>query len=169
MGKSALQQSRHIAAVAALVGLAISGVHRSSAPTCCRFGSHVVARMSIVVPLIRLNRPFISLNRPSNGGHRSRQAFEDHQLRLLTCAAEAWDMKETAMDVLAREGLSFTDDKGMIRARPEAAIARDSRAAFMRAVAQLKLDTPPPDEARIRNNGRGLGVSYLDLPPYVDK
>jgi hypothetical protein len=86
-------------------------------------------------------------------------SLEVHQLRILTCAGE--DMKETAMAVLAEHGLSFEDDRGMIRARPEAAIARDSRAAFLRAVAQLKLDVPPPKSNR---NGHGLGISWENLP-----
>lgn len=87
--------------------------------------------------------------------------LEPHQLRILTCAAEAWDLKEAAQQVLAKFGLSYTDRKGQIRARPEAAIARDSRAAFIRCLHELRLDVPPP---KPRENG-GLGVTWRDLAP----
>jgi hypothetical protein len=66
-----------------------------------------------------------------------------HQLRTLQVAAEAWDRKEEAREVLAREGLSYTDGKGMIRSRPEVQIERDSRAAYLRAMRELQLDAVP--------------------------
>jgi hypothetical protein len=40
---------------------------------------------------------------------------------------------------LAKHGLSYTDDKGMIRARPECSIERTSQIAFLRAVRELNL------------------------------
>jgi hypothetical protein len=45
-------------------------------------------------------------------------------------------------------------------ARPEVAIERDARAAFLRGVAQLKLDSEPKTSLK---NGHGLGVSWRDL------
>jgi phage terminase small subunit len=66
-----------------------------------------------------------------------------HQLRILQVAAEAWDRKEEARKVLAREGLSYVDAKGMHRARPEVAVERDSRAAYLRAMRELALDVAP--------------------------
>jgi phage terminase small subunit len=63
-----------------------------------------------------------------------------HQLRTLQVVAEAWDRKEEARKVLAREGLSYVDAKGMHRARPEVAVERDSRAAYLRAMRELALD-----------------------------
>jgi phage terminase small subunit len=86
-------------------------------------------------------------------------SLEPHQWRTLTAASEAWDLKETARRVLAQVGLSFVDSKGMIRARPEAAIARDSRAAFLRCLHELKLDVEPP---KPRQNG-GIGVPWEDI------
>jgi hypothetical protein len=79
----------------------------------------------------------------------------------LTASAEAWDRKEAARLALAEYGLSYTDSKFMVRARPEVAIERDARAAFMRGLQQLKLDVAPPKPLR---NGHGLGISYRDLP-----
>jgi phage terminase small subunit len=71
-------------------------------------------------------------------------AFEQHQYRTLQCGAEAFDRKEQARQILAREGLSYTDDKGMIRARPEVAIERDSRNAYLRAMRELNLEHVKP-------------------------
>jgi len=76
----------------------------------------------------------------------------------LQSACEAWDLYQHARAELATNGLTFTDAKGMIRARPEAAIARDARTSFLRALRELKLDVEPPltEEERImRNNARG--------------
>src|SRR6476660_3520999 len=53
--------------------------------------------------------------------------MEAHHVRLLTLAAQAWDRGEQAREALARHGLTFEDEKGMVRARPEIAIERDSR------------------------------------------
>ena len=64
---------------------------------------------------------------------------------MLQAAAEAWDLYQHARAELAKHGLTYTDDKGMIRPRPEAAIARDARVGFLRAVRELKLDVEPPN------------------------
>jgi len=69
---------------------------------------------------------------------------------LLQAAGEAWDRYQQARTALAEHGLTFTDDKGMVRARPEAAIERDSRIAFARLIRELDLDTDGPAEPRSR-------------------
>jgi phage terminase small subunit len=72
-------------------------------------------------------------------------ALEHHHLRLLTLAAEAWDLKERARRELADAGaLSYEDSAGNLRPRPEIAVARDARAAFARFVRQLDLDSDEP-------------------------
>jgi P27 family predicted phage terminase small subunit len=84
--------------------------------------------------------------------------LEQYQYAVLQSAAEAWDLYQRANSDLAKKGLTFTDAKGMIRARPEASIARDARTSFLRALRELKLDVEPPltEEERIRrNNARG--------------
>jgi P27 family predicted phage terminase small subunit len=84
--------------------------------------------------------------------------LEPHQYRILQSACEAWDLYQHARAELNKYGLTFTDDKGMVRARPEAAIARDARTSFLRALRELKLDVDPPlsDAERImKNNARG--------------
>jgi phage terminase small subunit len=66
--------------------------------------------------------------------------IDAHRLGTLQAACEAWDRKEQARRELGKSGLSYTDDKGMIRARPEIAIERDSRIAYLRALRELNLD-----------------------------
>src|SRR3954468_8975659 len=66
--------------------------------------------------------------------------LEPHHLRLLQGAAESWDRYQQARVALAKHGLTFEDDKGMVRARPEVAIERDSRIAFARLIRELDLD-----------------------------
>ena len=71
--------------------------------------------------------------------------LEPHQLRILTAAGETWDRKEEARAVLAKHGLSYTDDKGQVRRRPECTVEKDARAAFLRCMYQLRLDVPTPE------------------------
>ena len=74
--------------------------------------------------------------------------LEEYQLHVLRAASEAWDLYQYARAELAKHGLTYTDDKGMIRPRPEAAIARDARTSFLRAVRELRLDVEPPKPSR---------------------
>src|SRR5262245_64650163 len=73
--------------------------------------------------------------------------LENHHLRLLTLAAEAWDRCEEAREAIAEHGTVFTDRFGAPRARPEIAIERDSRIAFARLVRELSLDVETPSDA----------------------
>jgi P27 family predicted phage terminase small subunit len=70
--------------------------------------------------------------------------LEDHHIRLLTLAAEAWDRCEEAREILAAEGLTYLDRFDQPRARPEIAVERDSRLAFARLLRELDLDVEPP-------------------------
>lgn len=74
--------------------------------------------------------------------------LEPHHIRLLTLAAEAWDRCQEAREVLAEEGLIFTDRFGSPRSRPEVGIERDSRLAFARLLRELALDVEPPKDNR---------------------
>ena len=74
--------------------------------------------------------------------------LEQHHIRLLTLGCEAWDQCQQAREVLAAEGLTFSDRFGQPRARPEVAIERDSRLAFARLVRELCLDDVDPPESR---------------------
>jgi phage terminase small subunit len=82
--------------------------------------------------------------------------FEEHHLRLLQLAAEAWDRGAQARKVLTRCGLTYEDRFHAPRARPEVAVERDSRVAFARLIRELKLDIVDPNDSRIPglNGGR---------------
>ena len=76
--------------------------------------------------------------------------LEEHHVRLLTLAAEAWDRCEQAREALAEHGLTFDDRFGQPRARPEVAIERDARTGFARILRELALDVSGPSEAYTR-------------------
>lgn len=67
--------------------------------------------------------------------------FGPHHLHLLQSACEAWDRQQQARQALADHGaLTFTDERGVIRAHPAVAMERDARIAFARLVRELDLD-----------------------------
>jgi P27 family predicted phage terminase small subunit len=75
--------------------------------------------------------------------------FEPHHLRLLQAACEAWDRMQQARQALADHGgLTFTDERGTIRAHPAVAMERDARVAFARLVRELDLDAGALSEAK---------------------
>jgi phage terminase small subunit len=73
--------------------------------------------------------------------------IEPHQVRTLQAAAESWDRYQQARSALTEYGLTFQDDKGTIRSRPEIAIERDSRTSYLRAMRELNLEADPPGRA----------------------
>lgn len=73
--------------------------------------------------------------------------LEPHHIRLLTLACDAWDRGQQARILLASEGLVYYDRFNAPKARPEAAIERDSRTAFARLLRELDLDLDGPSEA----------------------
>jgi phage terminase small subunit len=79
-------------------------------------------------------------------------ALEPHQYRTLQAAGESWDRYCEARAVIATEGMSYADNKGRRFARPEVAIERDARVAFLRCMRDLKLDAPPPKEPKRYNH-----------------
>jgi P27 family predicted phage terminase small subunit len=86
--------------------------------------------------------------------------LEGHHLRLLQSAAECWDRQQQARKILDAEGITFTDDRGNVRAHPCVAIERDARVGFARLVRELDLDVEPPSSDRtapvaLRSNRRG--------------
>lgn len=85
-------------------------------------------------------------------------ALEEHHLRLLRLAAEAWDRTQQARVALAEHGLTYEDRFGAPRSRPEVAVERDNRLAFARLLRELGLDVAPPQESRphvLRHSRRG--------------
>jgi hypothetical protein len=76
--------------------------------------------------------------------------FQDFELRLLTAAGEAWDLKERAREVIEKQGLIYLDRFGQPATRPEVAIERDSRLAFARVMRQLARSEEPPEDRPVR-------------------
>jgi P27 family predicted phage terminase small subunit len=72
--------------------------------------------------------------------------LDAHHLHLLEAACDSWDRMIQARQALKKYGLTFTDIRGMIRSRPEVAVERDSRLAFVRIVRELQLDPVPSPE-----------------------
>ena len=73
--------------------------------------------------------------------------LEDHHLKLLTLAAEAWDRVCQAREVIDRDGLTYVDRFDQPKARPEVGIERDSRIGFARLIRELDLDFDGPSES----------------------
>lgn len=74
--------------------------------------------------------------------------LEEHHLKLLQLAAEAWDRCTEARGILAKDGIIFTDVRGKPRPHPAVAIERDARLAFARLVRELRLDDEPAPDVR---------------------
>lgn len=86
--------------------------------------------------------------------------LEPHHLRLLQCAAEAWDrMQQARKAIWDHGGLTFTDAGGNLKAHPAVSIEKDARIAFARLVRELDLDASTPAERgrppALRSNRRG--------------
>src|SRR5258705_11048556 len=73
----------------------------------------------------------------------ARFGIESHRYQTLQAACEAWDLSQLARRALSK-GLSYKDAKGQWRARPQVAIARGARTAYLRAGQELKSDISPP-------------------------
>jgi hypothetical protein len=72
-------------------------------------------------------------------------ALEEHHVRLLTLAGEAFDRAGQARELIARDGLVVpTGAEGGFKAHPAIAIERDSRLAFARLLRELDLDCDAP-------------------------
>ena len=72
--------------------------------------------------------------------------LEEHHIRLLTLACEAFDAAQEARKVLQNEGKVFVDRFGQPKPRPEVAIQRDSAISFARLLRELDLDVNMPAE-----------------------
>ena len=111
---------------------------------------------TLKTPRVAVPRPPAHLNDRTRKWFASvceQYELQEHHLRLLTLAGEAWDRCEQAREALGREGLTFTDRFGAPHSRPEIAIERDSRIAFARLVRELDLDVEAPNEGRTRPPG----------------
>jgi phage terminase small subunit len=74
--------------------------------------------------------------------------LEPQHLLLLQGAAECWDRAQQARQLLAKDGLTFTDRHGHIRPHPAAQIERDNKSLYARLIRELALDVSEPEEVR---------------------
>jgi P27 family predicted phage terminase small subunit len=79
--------------------------------------------------------------------------LEAHHEKLLRLACEAWDRAQEARRILNDEGLVVRNDRGNPISHPAVRIEEHARAAFMKAVKALELDTVP--ESRVPHAARG--------------
>ena len=76
-------------------------------------------------------------------------ALEEHHIRVLTLAAEAYDRAIDAQALLARDGLVISGREGGMRPHPAVSIRRDAETSFARLLRELDLDTEPPAGGRV--------------------
>ena len=87
-------------------------------------------------------------------------ALEPHHQHLLQAACEALDrMAQARAELEAHGGLTFMDQRGVIKAHPAEAIERNARIAFARLVRELDLDggsmAQAPRPPALLSNRRG--------------
>tara|TARA_B100000674_G_scaffold99902_1_gene72593 strand:- start:830 stop:1147 length:318 start_codon:yes stop_codon:yes gene_type:complete len=70
----------------------------------------------------------------------SQYDLEEHHIRLLTLACEAWERAQEARTKLKKLGMVYIDRFSAPKARPEVAIERDASILFARLVRELDLD-----------------------------
>ena len=75
-------------------------------------------------------------------------AMGSQHLKLLLAACESWDLYSDAMTVLRAQGLTFKNRFGQPCTRPEVAIMRDAKLAFVRIVRELNLPGDTPESAQ---------------------
>ena len=73
-------------------------------------------------------------------------AMEGHHMKILTAAAETWDRRQEARDVMAKQGAFYVDRWGAPKAHPAAAVERDCNVLFLRQLRELRLDVDQPGE-----------------------
>lgn len=73
-------------------------------------------------------------------------SLEEHYVRILQAAGEAWDRMHQAREALPKGGLTVPTRDGGLKCHPAVGIERDIRISSMRAVRELDLDggTPEP-------------------------
>ena len=81
--------------------------------------------------------------------------LEDHHVRLLILAGEAWERCCQAREQIAKEGLTITDRFHQLRPHPAVSIERDSRTAFARMLRETGLEVEGAEPPRSPRIGKG--------------
>jgi phage terminase small subunit len=74
--------------------------------------------------------------------------LDEHHLRLLTLAGEAWDRGQQARTEIEKHGITHVDRFGAPRKRPEVSIEAESRISFARILRELDLSVDPPAQGK---------------------
>ena len=74
--------------------------------------------------------------------------LEDHHMRLLLGACEAWDRAEQARREVKREGMFYEDRFGAPRVHPGVDVERKSRDQVRLLLRELGLDVEAPNDSR---------------------
>jgi P27 family predicted phage terminase small subunit len=86
--------------------------------------------------------------------------LEEHHIRVLTLAAEAYDRAVEAQRLLLQDGLCIAGREGGLRPHPAVGIRRDAEISFARLLRELDLDVDPPGGSirppGLRSNRGGL-------------
>lgn len=75
-------------------------------------------------------------------------ALDQHHVRLLVLACDAWELAEGAREALALDGLTVPTADGSMRAHPLVGAAAAARGQFASLIAQLDLDAGAPKGGR---------------------
>ena len=75
-----------------------------------------------------------------------RWQLEEHHVRLLTLAAEAWDRCAQARALIAKDGLTVATRDGGAKLHPACRVEQASQIAFARLLRELDLDLDAPAE-----------------------
>ena len=73
--------------------------------------------------------------------------LQEHHVRLLTLAAEAWDRSQEARALVDKEGLTVPTGGGGAKLHPAVRVENDCRLSFARLIRELDLDLEAPKEA----------------------
>jgi len=87
----------------------------------------------------------------------ARWELEQHHVRLLTLACEAWDRCAEARAIIAAEGLTTETRDGGRKLHPAVRVESDCRLSFARLIRELDLDLDPPVEAKRPAPLRSIG------------
>jgi P27 family predicted phage terminase small subunit len=79
--------------------------------------------------------------------------------RVLQSACEAFHRMLQAQEIISKEGITCSDRFGQLKVHPAVLIERDSRAAVLQALKQLKLVVDEP--VKSKQAGRQPGVALL--------
>jgi len=74
--------------------------------------------------------------------------LQEHHVKILQAAAEAWDQGQAAREQLTAEGMTQTDRFGQVKPHPCVAIAHNAALRFAKLVRELGLDAAPPPDAQ---------------------